>query len=138
MSDLSELIARIEAASGAQYVLDCAIWDAIYPGERAERFAKLTAPGKPYHGRLGPADVDGYVQPLRAFTASIDAALTLVPDGYAVDMTIGRYWPNRARVLHVYQDGDRWFHRGSDPAICANAATPALALCAAALKARNP
>ena len=36
MSDLSELIARIEAATGPNYALECEIWDAIYPGERAE------------------------------------------------------------------------------------------------------
>ena len=84
---MKELIERIEGAEGPSYALDCAIWDAIYPGERQARFDKLTAKGQPYHLRLGPADMDGYVKPLRSFTASLDAAMTLARhDGEAFGM----------------------------------------------------
>jgi hypothetical protein len=125
-TDLLELAERAEKATGPDYAIDCAIWDAIYPGERQERFEKLTAKGQPYHGRLGPADVDGYVKPLRAFTASIDAAMTLAPDGWTwvlfatggavLDRVIPSDGENKIRTL--------------------SCATPALALCSAALKAR--
>lgn len=76
---LSALARRVMDLKGPSYEMDCAIWDAIYPGERAARFEKLTAKGSPYHMRLGLADMDGYVRPLRAFTTSLDAAMTLVP-----------------------------------------------------------
>ncbi|WP_257540964.1 hypothetical protein [Sphingobium sp. CFD-1] len=82
--DLLRLAERVGQEQGPSYELDCAIWDAVYPGERQARFDKLTAKGQPYHGRLGPADMDGYVRPLRAFTASMDAAMTLVPEWFCV------------------------------------------------------
>lgn len=136
--DILALADRVEKAEGPSYALDCAIWDAIYPGERVARFEKLTAKGQPYHKRLGPADLDGYVQPLRAFTASLDAAMTLVPENHAVDLTMwGAMWggKHRARVLPLHKDGERWLHHGSDPHFCVNASTPALALTAASLRA---
>lgn len=79
---LLALADRCEAATGPNYGLDCEIWDAIYPGDRDERFSKLLE--GPYKGRLGPADKDGYIKPLRSFTASLDAAMTLVDDGLVV------------------------------------------------------
>lgn len=82
MTDFNKLACQVMDLDGPSYEMDCAIWDAIYPGERAARFEKLTAKGSPYHMRLGLADMDGYVRPLRAFTASLDAAMTLVPEGW--------------------------------------------------------
>lgn len=136
MTNLSE---RVMSLSGPSYEMDCLIWDAIYPGERLARFEKLTANGAAYHMRLGPADMDGYVKPLRAFTASIDAAMTLVPEG---DPAFS------ATFWRLGNDGE-----GADPAefkaeillcsmltskrLSATASTPALALCAAALLARE-
>jgi len=127
--ELLELAERIEAASGPSYVLDCDIWDAIYPGERDERFAKLTAKGEPYHGRLGPADKDGYIKPLRAFTASIDSALSLVPEGisWRLDFARAQHGQHAIGSAFVIIDGQRYH---------GDAATPALALCAASLRAQ--
>src|SRR6478609_7007563 len=115
MTKLLELGERVEQATGPEYSLDCAIWDAIYPGERDARF-KALCEDSPYRGRLGPADKDGYIKPLRAFTASIDAAATLVPKGWgwSVD-SIG--------LAKTCPD-----HDGMHPVIEASAATPALAL----------
>ena len=120
---LLELAERCEKATGPDYALECEIWDAIYPGERDGRFRKLTEEG-PYKGRLGPAERDGYVKPLRAFTASLDAALTLVPEGF--DWIIGR--TNSGLTIHAEVGG-----QGGEFQRFAN--TPALALCAAALRA---
>jgi len=129
MTNLSE---RVMSLSGPSYEMDCLIWDAIYPGERLARFEKLTANGAAYHMRLGPADMDGYVKPLRAFTASIDAAMTLVPKGWCV-WQMGEVPDNSPINWHVtlWQDG------AINPGDCSQAATPALALCAAALLARE-
>lgn len=130
-ADLIALAEQCERAEGPSYALDCAIWDAIYPGERQARFDKLTAKGQPYHKRLGPADFDGYVQPLRSFTASLDAAMTLVPATYF--WTLGGnvhhgYWI--ASINTVNSEGEPWC------VACGNtAATPALALTSASLRA---
>ena len=72
----------------------------------------------------------------RPYTASIDAAMTLLPDncGYALRKSIGL-----SPLVSLQLDGDGWqidrtvdgwtdWHRG---------ATPALALCAAAIRART-
>lgn len=94
----SELIAALEKATGPSRDLDEQIADAFLPS-----------------GWLAPR-----------FTASIDAALTLVPDNAfwslsvpkQPDMSGKRYWAS----LHAGKPGAR-------------GATPAIALCIAALKA---
>lgn len=61
---------------------------------------------------------------VREFTGSIDAALTLVPEGQVWNLQTDYGLPGRARVW----DGVRNYEADGD--------TPAIALCAAALKAR--
>lgn len=70
----------------------------------------------------------------RNYWRSVDDAMTLVPPQHAVDLTI---WAgkNRARILPIVQDANLWLYRGADPHYCSNASTPALALCAASLRA---
>lgn len=97
---LLELAERCEAATGPSYVLDLEIAEVIAPTELAW-------------------------QP--PFTASLDAALMLVPEGWTgiVPITGGDdawLWQERA----LAGTGHR-----------CRAATPALALCAAALRARH-
>jgi hypothetical protein len=76
---LVELAAKVEAATGPTHVLWLEIYDTLHPGERDARFAELN---KAYGRRLGPADRDGYTQPRGGnFLASLDAAMTLVPEG---------------------------------------------------------
>lgn len=106
-----QLIAALEAADGARYVLDQAI-------------AKLVL----------PADILARVVP-PPYTVSIDAALTLVPEGWRWSLD----WTQRPH----YQDCGRadLYAPGSGikpPDVCdVYAATPAIALCIAALKARG-
>lgn len=94
-----DLIARLEAATGPSFALDCEINKAV--GSAA--------------------------WPPRAYTASIDAALTLVPDDHD--------WS-----LHCDNGQAIAGCAPADPAGCSwadsRAATPALALCIAALRAR--
>lgn len=135
---LLALAERCEAAERPSYELDCAIWDTIYPGERDGRFQKLTARGQPYYCRLGPADRDGYIRPLRAFTANLEAAMALVPKEWCIASL--EWWPMssakagvtlrevRANALGIGYDETCGDAR-------ARGQTPALALCAASLRA---
>ncbi|GAA4825640.1 hypothetical protein GCM10023232_24490 [Sphingosinicella ginsenosidimutans] len=126
-----DLAERIEAATGANYQLDCDIWDALYPGERDARFVKVNAS---YGGRLGPADRDGYVQPLRAVTASLDAALTLVPEGWDGVLYLATEYTRPCAQLETPAMRAR-FSMDYESAT-GEAVTLPLALCAAACRAR--
>lgn len=98
---MEELIARLEAAEGADRELDVEIWRAV---------------GSSTELRFRPE-----------YTASIDAALTLVPEECL--------W----RIGHEGDDSPGHFLAVAmplGPQVHATAITPALALCMAALKAR--
>ena len=94
---MDDLIHRIQAASGPDRLIDFDI--ALLVGTKTRNGSINIAPH---------------------FTASIDAALTLVPEGMQWSIK------NQRSPKSVAQVGA--FHEGS-------AATPALALCAAALRA---
>lgn len=66
-----------------------------------------------------------YMMPGSIWTRSLDAALTLVPEGWWADIEVTR---KRAGVAVLQNDLCGW--------AAASAATPALALCAAGLRAR--
>lgn len=104
---MQDLIKRIEAASGPDREINAEILLMIGGKKRGMDWWIEFA----YIGRAIPA-----------YTASIDAAMTLVPEGeiWAID-----YLRSPKTVARVGA-----FNQGS-------AATPALALCAAALKARQ-
>lgn len=99
-----------------------------------------------YYAAFGRPKTEREHQPFDRFRVLIDAggwtdaALMLVPENHAVDLTAwGPLWKGkqRARILPLFQEAGRWFHRGSDPDYCVNAPTLALALCIAALRARE-
>lgn len=100
MSELLELAERCEKATGPDRHLNLAIANAIYGDD-------LAPPGTSY-----------------AFTSSLDAAMTLVPEGQ--EWAGG--FEDGAAFAHVHVPGEY--------AELIEAATPALALCAAALRAR--
>lgn len=111
-----ELIAALAKATGPSQELDAEIALAINPGGRV----------RPNSRALETAD--GYTHLVQYYTASIDAALALAPEGYAVQG--GRYHDGRG-WWHIYEQPE-----GATRAWAGNGATPALALCIAALKAR--
>ena len=141
--DLAKLIERLKAATGPDRELDLEIdlyaWPASdiadiakkHPrGLGSEGYAwdiwhgavvveKRTADGRcPYNA--------GY--PLPAYTSSIDAAMTLVPEGWFVTICQDQR-PGFANVHKLVNN--------EGPCNYAEVATPALALCIAALKARS-
>lgn len=95
--------------------------------ELAERAEQATGPDSAMDFDIARtiADLSGSNQPILAYTASLDAAMTLVPEGWF--WTGGRDREGRGAMAVVSQD---------DCLVPAVAATPALALCAAALRAR--
>lgn len=142
---LVALIERVEKAEGPSRELDAAITRCVHPDWRVDR-DKFWSEGNHdawcirRDGRLDmPCD-----EALPRFTASIDAALTLVPEIVAPSTPAGR-WPATVDIRR-HDDGTGWASVQEHDAVCegaedelyveASAATPALALCAAALRAR--
>lgn len=118
------LIARLEAATGPDRELDEAIVKALYPEAIVNLYCvdddePIVFPAEPLVRNK---------RDLPRFTASIDAALMLVPEGHDVHVNLyfGRNGEGAAVVSKLKQINlPRTF-----------APTPALALCIAALKAR--
>lgn len=116
---MNDLIERIEAASGPDRELDHEIYE--YLGSPVVRMVSATT-----HG----TDLVNWAP---FYTASVDAALTLVPEGFewSLEYQAGHHVSSDVEcMIAIAKLGDPcrdWE---------ATAATPALALCAAALKAR--
>ena len=125
---------RIEAAGRPDRELDALIEIARNPyrqiiiGSKPGRF-----PQEPIYGPISElivmADMIADAINAPAYTASIDAALTLVPDGHAWSVSNAARTP-RANVWPLSPLRDI-------PPKHTSAATPALAICAAALRARE-
>lgn len=72
------------------------------------------------------------------YTTSVDAALTLVPEGWAIEGAM--IWPGHPislKLLETHLEGGRYWHDSDDGSCEIQAATLALAICIAALKARR-
>lgn len=131
---LLALAERCEKASGPDDVLDADIFQAMRPELASDPWKRVTYPnGKhPFFvddSDLGMMDI---ASPPR-FTASIDAARTLVPEGWQwwVNWRTARCWKGwRAGDDRDAADNDAWV------AVNSCSAPPAAALCAAALRAR--
>jgi hypothetical protein len=105
MTDPTALLAladRCEQAAGPDYELDLAIWTSL-------------------------VILSGFRPSRTDYTASLDAAVTLVPEGHEWLRKSGQCMT----VYRVPADPKEWARH-----IDARGATPALALCAAALRAR--
>lgn len=120
---LTALIERVEAATEGSRDLDAEICRAAHPSLIAAcRADPERGPGHWIHPEHGLTYAE-------CFSTSIDAALLLVPEGslWQVHQELSRCVAD----VMVPVDGG---HYGGDPSI---AATPALALVAACLKARD-
>ncbi len=139
MTEIEKLAERIGAATGPDRELDAEIFHAIgapVPFQFANKLIALEFNDveNAYFARVSDDMQVRYSPP--HYTASLDAAMSLVPEG--AGLNISRYWiaSNKGPVWSAeiaqggVPDNPR---RVSD---CYDTPTPALALCAAALRAR--
>jgi hypothetical protein len=122
---MDELIKRLEAATGPDRELDCRLWCALVDHSDFDLFRRV---------------VPGFYQWRAAhYTASIDAALSLVPEGWFFDIRIrpqsvdrpARALPQNGRsIVHTPERRGRYMAARS----CIH---PRLAICIAALRARG-
>ena len=121
---------QVEAATGADRELDALIAVATgggYVDPDAPQSVKAHDTTGDWFVVVGSPPLDFYSP--RRYSASIDAALTLVPEAW--QMIDGQDVPERSfRRLTLNKGGFSPYFQGL-------AATPALALCAAALRARR-
>lgn len=137
MTDLTELAKRVEAATGPDADLDRRIMAALgYSYRAGNRSIGLTY-GKawdshPYQEWVkGDEVVPDHCVP--DYTASLDAATTLVPGGWNWGVGPWEDWKSTPRRAWAWceETGEDWSEEMNR-----QAATPALALTAAALRAR--
>lgn len=145
---LLTLAERCEQAEGQSRELDNLIGEAI--GATGEPFGgpvnrhpfSLEMQSRP-GARISPCGrhVEGVSH--KRYTASLDAAMTLVPEGcvWLVRQSTGSDAITNGKPLgvgfaNVHPEDDVWSRGGSRVQWTVWAATPALALCAAALRAR--
>lgn len=124
MSDtLAALVERVEKATGPDRCIDAGVFAALHPELRR-------LPREP-NAFIGP---DEWIKTPPFYTASLDAAVSLVPEG--------KFWiAGYGRMRRGEPLGGATIYYGKGLAIGtmiaeAEAATPALALVAAALRAR--
>lgn len=120
---LLELAKRCEAATEGDRELDVAIWlHCCGPADREAYEAGLEISEQEAAFR---AD---YMMDGARYTASIDAALTLVPEGASYDLRTAQTAPGALAMIHPTR---------MRPTVTVRGNTPALAICAAALRARD-
>ena len=112
MGDFEDLIQRLEKAEGPSYVLDCAIGEFVRASMRYQHPGSMNPTYPPY-------------------TASLDAAVGLVPEGWSLHMNQhdGGEWSAELREGYATSYGH--------VALAFKHPTLPLALCIAALKARK-
>lgn len=156
-AEIVRLASLLEKATGPDRELDARIWCALRGYRYKDHFeaygtaltqVEYTRP--PARRREVTTGIASRPH-AAAYTASLDAAMTLVPEGWAVERLSA--WPaspegasNQSAAqssvtlcgTSVERMGRRmiWGHGGRDGRVDATAATPALALTAAALRAR--
>lgn len=123
---LAALIERVEKATGPDRCIDAGVFAALHPELRR-------LPREP-NAFIGP---DEWIKTPPFYTASLDAAVSLVPTKPVPNLRPGQWWwmlevwPDEVKASVHYENGDSGIIEES-----ATAATPALALVAAALRAR--
>lgn len=124
---LEDLISRLEKAEAGSPALDREINRVLSP----DHTKPWMGPGYWYDDSTQPGQNERY----RPYTTSIDAALTLVPDEWTAWEVASRGGKRkfRAEVSRLRDPSDY----GSEEGEYGHASTPALAICIAALKARN-
>jgi hypothetical protein len=127
---LNELADRCEQATAPDRELDAAIARAIGFGCVAQDHQ---APGDHWTAWKGKQFRSGPWEPLKLYTASLDAAMTLVPEGHRlVRLAEEEGVTERPWHIRLVEREGRFGRLG----YLGDANTPALAICAATLRAR--
>lgn len=121
---LAALIERVEQATGPDRCIDAGVFAALHPELRR-------LPREP-NAFIGP---DEWIKTPPFYTASLDAAVSLVPDGMCWTVAL-RSTPLGERTAEGFVHNNKLHMTGQRVGFNVFAATPALALCAAALRAR--
>ena len=137
MTSPAELADRVEGLDGPCRETDAMI-DFAIGNDRSFPYGMTSGPGYYFnHGDIASKSVgQGLANVAHWFgvpkyTTSLDAAMTLVPEGWNINLFAS------ADCADVQLDDDR-ISPMRHPATKGKAATPALALCAAALRAMQP
>lgn len=137
----NELAARIERAEGPDIALDCEVAIALNLAPAGYERAVVWGEPRPYWWDRSDPKADYWSVP--AYTGSLDAAMQLIPEGWHVyeanfgDPTRGKWYAQAYVCILPYQTNDAGWATADGARDGARAATPALALCAAALRARS-
>lgn len=145
---MKDLIERLEKATGPDRELDCYIWAVVNgKGEPVSSVGPPTYEQRRFFCNPNPEiDWIGYdlLNVAEHYTSSLDAALTLVPEGIRVvnlcasDPSLK--YTGQARVLLVpFNTKDDWWtlSRNGNVEEGEHKTSPAIALCIAALKVRG-
>lgn len=138
---LSEIIKRIEAGeTGRPVEVEIALAVGLWPAHEIDRVVRLPNGGEPivWFKRIEYSHGDAPGTP--AYTTSLDAALTLVPEGWFVRQIDDQSESSRSvGILHWAEltPPNGWTNERPWPHTLSHAATRPLALCIAALKARE-
>lgn len=122
--DIESLIERLAALSGPNGELEAEIWLAVTDGATRNKWSYVHEATGRECGVDETRDKFGHLVSVPRFTESIDAAMTLVPEGWIWDLaSTGAAWvmPNGAIDGQIVIGGVE---------------RPAIALCIAALRAR--
>jgi hypothetical protein len=127
---LEALLARVLEGTGPDRELDAEIAVALFGGEIIWKTARYTMDAYPARRIQNSAYVGGYQNAgVLAYTESLDATITLVPEGWSWYSTMRHYLAPVGAAGGVWQVGQQ------RATFTADAATPARALIAACLKA---
>jgi len=134
----AELIAALEAAEGPSRELDDVIATAIFTDKRRTCIKGLSDEAGGMWMFRYP---DGSIGSSLRFTASIDAAMMLVPEGWAVERAGWHNLANPSAYFELWEytqlDNGGWFHISDNRRAQGEASTPANALVIAALRAKG-
>lgn len=129
------LIERLQHAPEGSRVLDYDIHELVHPYLKQNGYRRSHG-DEGYESDHPPITGGRFIAPPQHYTDSIDAALDLVPDGFAADVSRYTSGTGDARLWqgdrHIGPYGASTWLGDSRPA------SPAIALCIVALKARMP
>jgi hypothetical protein len=128
-----DLLAALKAATEPSRELDAEIAVSVLGGEIVWKQANYTMELYPARKYLSSAHIKGYgLEPILEYTSSIDAAMTLVPEGWNYEMH-GEIFGKPLVFLRTTAKHPKFCKKDDPGTIQIHTATLALALCIAAL-----